>query len=330
MLDRWPEGREENPKVTSILPIDAEITSVSLMTREETAGRLIGVAKRFIPPPGRWIAARFLDVTTDSLERIMGRGGPLTPPLRIRLHVGPFLDPELYRLSAERNVEGLREFCGLRRDSRILDIGCGCGRVASALARYMSSTGSYDGFDVAKEAVEWCQRHISARFPNFRFRRIPVFSQRYSPQGSRGASEIAFPYDDNGFDLVFAASVFTHIPPDGLANYIAETRRVLRPGGVSLATFCLLTDSSLPSVEAGLSEPRLRQKYGDFWVRDLDDPASFIAYPERFVRDTYQNCGLTVVDPIRFGSWAAGSLEASEVLEPFGFSQDIVIAMKVQ
>src|SRR5881397_313583 len=169
MIDRWPEGRVVNPKVTSILPIDAEITSVSLMTREETAGRLIGVAKRFIPPPGRWIAARFLDVTTDSLERIMGRGGPLTPPLRIRLHVGPFLDPELYRLSAERNVEALRELCGLRRDSRILDIGCGCGRVASALARYISSTGSYDGFDVAKEAVEWCQRHISARFPNFDF-----------------------------------------------------------------------------------------------------------------------------------------------------------------
>src|SRR2546428_6044667 len=301
MLDRWPEGREENPKVTSILRIDAEIRSVSLRTREEPAGRLIGVAKRFIPPPGRWIAARFLDVTTASLERIRGGGGPLTPPLRIRLHVGPFLDPELYRLSAERNVEGLREFCGLRRDSRILDIGCGCGRVASALARYMSSTGSYDGFDVANEAVEWCQRHISARFPNFRFRLIPVFSQRYSPQGSLGASEIAFPYEDNGFDLVFAASVFTHIPPDGLANYIAETRRVLRPGGVSLATFCLLTDSSLPSVEAGLSEPRVRQKEGGFLGLDLHDPGSFIADSPRFVRDTYQKCGPTGRGPVPFG-----------------------------
>src|SRR3989475_8959582 len=278
MIDRWPEGRVVNPKVTSILPIDAEITSVSLMTREETAGRLIGVAKRFIPPPGRWIAARFLDVTTDSLERIMGRGGPLTPPLRIRLHVGPFLDPELYRLSAERNVEGLREFCGLRRGSRILDIGCGCGRVASALARYMSSTASYDGFDVANEAVEWCQRHISARFPNFRFRRIPVFSQRYSPQGSLGASEIAFPYEDNGFDLVFAASVFTHIPPDGLANYIAETRRVLRPGGGSLANFCLINNSSLPGVAARRSATGAWPKSTGFCVWEVGVPATFLPY----------------------------------------------------
>src|SRR3989475_2235014 len=223
---------------------------------------------------------------------MLGGGGPLPPPLRIRLHVGAFLDPELYRLSAERNVEALRVLCGLRRDSRILDIGCGCGRVASALARYISSTGSYDGFDVAKEAVEWCQRHISARFPNFRFRRIPVFSQRYSPQGSRGASEIAFPYDDNGFDLVFAASVFTHIPPDGLANYIAETRRVLRPGGVNLATVCLLTDSSLPGVAARRSATGAWPKSTGFWVRALADPARFIAYPERFVRDPHHKFGL--------------------------------------
>src|SRR3989441_6995336 len=279
MIDRWPEGRVVNPKVTSILPIDAEITSVSLMTREETAGRLIGVAKRFIPPPGRGIAARFLDVTTDSLERIMGRGGPLTPPLRIRLHVGPFLDPELYRLSAERNVEALRELCGLRRDSRILDIGCGCGRVASALTRSMSSTGSYDGFDVAKEAVEWCQRHISARFPNFRFRRIPVFSRRYSPQGSRCASEIAFPYEDNPFDLVFAASVFTHIPPDGLANYIAETRRALRPGGGNFGTVVVVTDASLSLVRAQLNGARRPQKHREFLVGDLQRPRRFLGSP---------------------------------------------------
>jgi SAM-dependent methyltransferase len=300
------------------------------MTREETAGRLIGVAKRFIPPPGRLVAAQFLDAMTNSLERIRGRKDPMTPPLRIRLHVGPFLDPELYRLSAEQNVEGLRELCGLRRDSRILDLGCGCGRIASALTRYMSSNGSYDGFDVADEAVEWCQRHITARFPNFRFRRIPGFSQRYNPQGSRPISDVAFPYEDNRFDLVFASSLFTHIPPDGLANYIAETRRVLRPGGTILATFCLLTDSSLPIVKAGHSAPPLRHKYGDFWVRDLDDRASFIAYPERFVREMYRNCGLTVVDPIRFGSWATGSPEPPEVLQPFGFSQDIVIAMKAE
>src|SRR5207244_12499150 len=104
MIDRWPEGRVVNPKVTSILPIDAEITSVSLMTREETAGRLIGGAKRFIPPPGRWIAARCLDVTTESLERMMGRGRPLTAPLRSRLHGGPFPDAARQGVGAARHV----------------------------------------------------------------------------------------------------------------------------------------------------------------------------------------------------------------------------------
>jgi hypothetical protein len=114
---------------------------------------------------------------------------------------------------------------------------------------------------------------------------------------------------------------------DEVTNFIVETARVLRPGGINFATFCLLNEDSLPKVEAEKSSPRLPHKYGEFRVRDISDPASFIAQSETFIRNVYMKAGLNIIEPIRYGSWA-GTPEKSELLDVYCFSQDIVIASK--
>ncbi len=289
---------------------------------------MFDIGKRLTPPFLEPLVARIFDATTDSVERVLGRGNELTPPLRIRLHVGPFLDPWLYRTSAERNLEGFRELGNLSPDASFLDIGCGAGRVASALTRYLSANGSYDGFDIAQEPVAWCRRRISPRFPNFQFYRIDAFSRRYNPRGAKRSSGLAFSYPDNRFDFVFAGSVYTHLLPEEVTNFVSETCRVLKPGGVSFATFCLLNGRSLPIVDAGQSLPPLLYRYGECRVRDFHDPASFIAHPEQFVRELYRKTGLRVEEPIKYGSWVAPSRKSAEVDEPHGFSQDILVASK--
>ncbi len=289
---------------------------------------MFDIGKRLTPPSLEPFVARIFDASTRSVERMLGRCDELTPPLRIRLHVGPFLDPRLYRTSAERNIEAFRELGGLSPDASFLDIGCGAGRVASALTRYLSANTSYVGFDIAPEPVAWCQRKITPRFPNFRFQQIDAFSQRYNPRGTRRSSGLAFSYQDSRFDFVFAESVYTHMLPEEVANFVSETCRVLKPGGVSFATFCLLNVHSLAIVEAGQSSPSLLYAYRECRVRDFDDPASFIAHPEQFVRELYRKTGLRVEEPIRYGSWAAPSRKSSEIDEPHGFSQDILVASK--
>ena len=70
----------------------------------------------------------------------------------------------------------------------------------------------------------------------------------YNPGGEIEALRYRFPYDDGQSDVVFAASVFTHMKPENVTRYFAEAGRVLRRGGRCLFSFFLL-DNYLPARE---------------------------------------------------------------------------------
>ena len=66
-----------------------------------------------------------------------------------------------------------------------------------------------------KSQVDWAQRTITARYPNFTFQNADIFNKWYNPGGAFAASEYRFPYDDESFDFIFLTSVFTHmLAPD--------------------------------------------------------------------------------------------------------------------
>ncbi len=85
------------------------------------------------------------------------------------------------------------------------------------------------------------------------------------------------PNADESFDFAFAHSVFTHLPADSVANYLGETHRVLRPGGILYATWFLFDTRPdghpNPIVDAMQLEPS-----GDVAVRfpDIPDAATGI------------------------------------------------------
>jgi SAM-dependent methyltransferase len=305
-------------------------------TTSKVTGYVIGAVKKAIPASALPGATRLFDRATNLGESALGWRDELTPPLRIRLHIGPFLDPRLYRFAGERNVAGFRELAGLKPDAKFLDIACGCGRVARALTEYLDASATYEGFDAARKPVEWAQRTITPKFPNFHFRTADTFNKRYNPSGKTGASDLMFPYDDDAFDFAFAGSLYTHMLPDEVSNFVVETRRVLKPGGTTVATFCLLNERTLPIVDAGHSMPRLMYRHGDCRVRTTADPAHFIAHPESWVRKLYADARLSIVEPIVRGTWAETTPRALE-LEQYRLggspsrkaSQDAVIAVKL-
>jgi ubiquinone/menaquinone biosynthesis C-methylase UbiE len=304
-------------------------------TSSKVTGYVIGFVKKVVPASAQPGASRLFDRTTNLVESALGWREELTPPLRIRLHIGPFLDPRLYRFAGERNVAAFKDLAGLKPDSAFLDIGCGCGRVARALTGYLDSRATYEGFDAAKKPIEWAQKVITRKFPSFHFRTADTFNKRYNPSGKTGAGDLMFPYEDNTFDFAFAGSVYTHMLPEEVTNFVTETRRVLKPGGTTFATYCLLNENTLPVVDAGKSMPLLIHKYGDCRVRSIADPAHFIAHPESWVRKLYEDAGLSIVEPIIRGTWANRDPRALE-LEQYRLggspsrkaSQDTVIAVK--
>jgi SAM-dependent methyltransferase len=98
----------------------------------------------------------------------------------------------------------------VRNLGSILDFGCGSGRV---IRHWAASRGAIHGSDYNAKAVRWCRRHL--RFAHF------VVNGLAPP----------LPYDAGQFDLVYALSVFTHLPEPLLFAWLDEMRRILKPGG---------------------------------------------------------------------------------------------------
>lgn len=189
---------------------------------------------------------------------------------------------------------------GIKPDSRILDVGCGVGRMALPLTSYLH-TGQYDGFDVVARAIRWCRRNITPRHRNFRFTHISVKNPHYSILGG-GASRFAFPYESSDFDCVVAYSLFTHLQFEEICNYLRESYRVLAPGGKFVATFFLLNDVSVAAQRAVAAFQQFPYEQGPVRLASASDAGFAVAIHEPVLLQLLQETGFrdVAVEP---GAW---------------------------
>lgn len=107
---------------------------------------------------------------------------------------------------------------GLQPNHTLLDIGCGSGRLANALKEMPDL--KYIGIDVVQDLLDYA-REICNR-PDWQFIKLTNFR---------------LPLEDNSVDFVSAFSVFTHLLHEESYAYLAEFRRVLKPGGKVIFSF---------------------------------------------------------------------------------------------
>jgi SAM-dependent methyltransferase len=212
------------------------------------------------------------------------------------------------------------ELAGLRPEHRVLDVGCGIGRMAIPLTEYLSPAGGYWGFDIVRQGTDWCSARITPKFPNFHFQHSDVYNKHYNPDGQVRACDYRFPFEDDFFDFIFLTSVFTHMVPADLENYLREIARVLKPGGKCLITFLLRNEESAGLIRDGKSDLDFVHEMDGYFTTKPADPEAAIAYDEQIALQFFDRCGLTVEPPVRYGSWCGRKKHLSY--------QDIVVASK--
>ena len=225
----------------------------------------------------------------------------------------------------------LRDLCDLTPEDRVLDVGCGAGRLAGPLAGFLGPRGSYAGFDSSEERIAWCNENIAPHHPGFRFTVADVYNGQYNPGAETRASEYVFPYGDGEFDVAFLTSVFTHMLPEDVEHYLDEIARVLKPRGRSLITWFLLNGETERLLEAqrhrrhdpasNAHDALLSHDCGAYRTTNPRTPEHVMAYYEPWVREAYGRSGLAIAEPIHYGAWAG----RTQTLH----NQDVVVARRL-
>jgi ubiquinone/menaquinone biosynthesis C-methylase UbiE len=252
----------------------------------------------------------------DLLDRVRGQRDPLQPPRGYR-----FDGAESFARVGEEMLEFFRTYGKLSGQDRVLDLGCGIGRIAIPLTRYLSAETRYVGIDINQDDLRWCRRNLTPRHPNFEFLHADVHSLEYNPKGATAAKDYRVPFPDASFDFVCAISLFTHLTEADAANYAREISRVLAPGGRCLLTFFLINPASSQAIAEKRTALDFQPHLGTTYCHDATNPEAAIAFDEEAVLSTLNHLGLAVSAPI-YGYWANPSGPPTY--------QDLVVAIRTE
>jgi SAM-dependent methyltransferase len=174
-----------------------------------------------------------------------------------------------------------------------VELGCGCGRIARALNDPWWDPwfeGTYVGVDIDSEMLEYCRSNFPA--PRFEFILSPHKSKTYSPNNSTFAPEksgnlvIAAPESKN---FVYSLSLYAHLLETEAVDYLRETYRILRGGGIMYMTFFCMEH-----VELG-RRWTFQHRRGNAYIENPKYPEAAVAYHEAFLTELALDCGFREV-----------------------------------
>ncbi len=117
------------------------------------------------------------------------------------------------RADVDVDIAYIRSKVELPENGRVLDFGCGVGRLTQALAGHFTNV---HGVDVAEPMIELARTH-NQHGDRVSYHHNPVSDLRLFP--------------DDHFDLIYSVITLQHIPPSLIRGYLREFCRICRPGG---------------------------------------------------------------------------------------------------
>ena len=205
----------------------------------------------------------------EQIHRPTHCGYPIPPPrMRQLTTAGHVTIAEHIKegLQAANMLEDILKREGIEPQSlgRVLDFGCGCGRVLRHLHRAWPNAQLF-GSDVDEELVGWVRKrlHGVAHFHVNNF--LPPCQ-----------------FGSQSFDVVYAVSVFTHMDKKAQSAWLNEFSRIIKPGGLLLLTVHPLgQDEELRhwdfrDPEGMVYRYRRREAVKRSWVRNKSEQSYYI------------------------------------------------------
>jgi SAM-dependent methyltransferase len=232
----------------------------------------------------------------------LSQASPPVPPKETWISEKYGKTDEEYLASGRRDVQEMLDIlnhagASLESLGHILEFGCGDGRMIRWL-EHLAAGREIWGTDINAGRIFWCKQNLSPSIHFITTTTIPHL-----------------PFEDRYFGFIFAGSVFTHI--DDLADtWIAELRRILRPGGNLFITVHLKNDVTLLSDkyrDSGMAKLlRSSSEYDKFIGSNFNmftigrSSESFVFYDIDYLRKSLEPMFriLSVTEAVRFNQSA--------------------------
>jgi SAM-dependent methyltransferase len=202
------------------------------------------------------------------------------------------------------HMEEYARYCPIEPHHTVLEPGCGVGRDAISLTKVLGKNGRYIGIDIIKPSIEWCQQNITPKQPNFVFHYLDIQSQIHNPGGQSATTSYVLPASTLSVDRIVLHSVFTHMFRDDIVHYLREFARVLRPGGLVMASVFVMSDEALEMAAKTNGPLKFEHKLGDgCYINDPEYPEGAVGYTMPALEAILKSGGMRLAQPIHYGFW---------------------------
>lgn len=162
--------------------------------------------------------------------------------------------------------------------TRVLDWGCGPGRIIRHLPNIIGEKSEVYGTDYNKKSIEWCRNNLKEIDFN------------------HNGIEAELPYDSDFFEYIFGISIFTHLSKEKHYEWVKELSRITKKGG-------LLFFTTHGTAFKGKLNKKELQKFteGELVVRGnvKEGHRTYTAYhPVSFMNDLFVSNGLKIIEHI--------------------------------
>ena len=218
-------------------------------------------------------------------------------------------NPELV---ASEIVSVLARHVDLGAQRSVLDVGCGCGRIAAGLTQFLDETSDYIGVDILPGLVEFGRKFITPRYSRFKFLLLDEGNFTYDtlrPKGSAvDIAELSEACPAGSVDLAISISLFTHLDYAAAVEVLQNVNQLLASGGQAFITIFVVDAEARRNIESGATGFRFahRTPSGELSAEKLEDPTFAVGYEVEKMDELVDSAGLRRERWIR-GYWSQGN-----------------------